>query len=257
MSCLLAVRDVKKSYYLFEGLFKKSETSFYAVDGITLEVGEGESLGIAGESGSGKTTLANIFAGVIMPARGILEYNSTPVNPKSPNFKEYRRSVQMVFQHPDTSLNPKLTVYSTLYDLLMGRFPKKDIKKEALRLMERTGLAPEHLYRYPRELSGGQKQRVAIARALALSPKLIIADEPVSNLDVSVQAQIINLLMDLVKNEGVSLIFISHNLAVVSVLCEKMAIIKNGRLIEYGRTGEIIENPKEAYTMSLLNTLAQ
>ncbi|MDR2401818.1 MAG: ATP-binding cassette domain-containing protein [Deferribacteraceae bacterium] len=250
---LLAVRNVKKSYRLFEGVFKKSETSFYAVDNVTLEISEGESLGIVGESGSGKTTLANIFAGVIIPDSGVLEYNSAPVSPKSHIFKEYRRNVQMIFQHPDNSLNPKLTVYSALYDLLIKRFPGREIKREALRLLERTGLAPEHLSRYPSELSGGQKQRVSIARALALSPKLIIADEPVSNLDVSVQAQIINLLMELVKNEGLSLIFISHNLAVVSTLCEKIAVIKNGRLLEYGLTKEVIENPKNEYTITLLN----
>jgi ABC-type glutathione transport system ATPase component len=255
MAVLLAVRNVKKSYYLFEGLFKKSATSFYAVDGVTLEVGEGESLGIVGESGSGKTTLANIFAGVTPADSGVLEYSSRPVLPSAPEFMEYRRNVQMVFQHPASSLNPKLTVYSTLYDLLMKRFAKKEIKKEALRLLERVGLAPEHLSRHPAELSGGQKQRVSIARALALSPKLIIADEPVSNLDVSVQAQIINLLMDLVKNERLSLIFISHNLAVVSVLCEKIAVIKSGKLVEYGSTKEIIENPKDSYTISLIKSL--
>jgi ABC-type glutathione transport system ATPase component len=255
MAALLAVRNVKKSYYLFEGLFKKSATSFYAVDGVTLEVGEGESLGIVGESGSGKTTLANIFAGVTPADSGVLEYNSRPIRPSAPEFMEYRRNVQMVFQHPASALNPKLTVYSTLYDLLIKRFAEKEVKKEALRLLERVGLAPEHLGRYPAELSGGQKQRVSIARALALSPKLIIADEPVSNLDVSVQAQIINLLMDLVKNEKLSLIFISHNLAVVSVLCEKIAVIKSGKLVEYGGTKEIIENPKDSYTISLIKSL--
>jgi ABC-type glutathione transport system ATPase component len=255
MAALLAVRNVKKSYYLFEGLFKKSAASFYAVDGVTLEVGEGESLGIVGESGSGKTTLANIFAGVIPADSGILEYNSRPVAPRTPEFMEYRRNVQMVFQHPASALNPKLTVYSILYDLLIKRFLKKEVKHEALRLLERVGLAPEHLSRYPAELSGGQKQRVSIARAIALSPKLIIADEPVSNLDVSVQAQIINLLMDLVKNERLSLIFISHNLAVVSVLCEKIAVIKSGKLVEYGSTKEIIENPKDSYTVSLIKSL--
>jgi ABC-type glutathione transport system ATPase component len=252
MASLLAVRNVKKSYYLFEGLFKKSETIFNAVDGVTLEVGGGESIGIVGESGSGKTTLANILAGIVKPDSGVLEYLGAPVTPESDAYSEYRRNVQMVFQHPDNSLNPKLTVYSALYDLLIKRFPKSEIKREALRLLEITGLFPEHLYRYPRELSGGQKQRVSIARALALSPKLIIADEPVSNLDVSVQAQIINLLMDLVKKSGVSLIFISHNLAVVSVLCEKIAVIKNGRLVEFGPTKDIIEHPKDEYTVTLL-----
>jgi peptide/nickel transport system ATP-binding protein len=252
MAHLLAVRDVKKAFYLYEGLFNKSQTSFYAVDGVTLGVGEGESLGIVGESGSGKTTLANIFAGIIFPDSGSLEYCGKEITLSSPDYKDYRKNVQMVFQHPDSSLNPKLTVYSTLYDLLIKRFPKKEVKKEALRLLEITGLFPEHLFRYPHELSGGQKQRVSIARALALSPKLIIADEPVSNLDVSVQAQIINLLMDLVKNAGISLIFISHNLAVVSVLCEKIAVIKGGRLIEYGGTGDIINNPREEYTKALL-----
>lgn len=251
---LLAVEGVSKSYYAYEGAFRRSSTHFAAVDNISLTLRQGESLGLVGESGSGKTTLAGIFASIIPPDSGSVRYKDTVLRKGAGIYGEYRRNVQMVFQNPDESLNPRLKILPMLADVLSHRFKRrKDIVDEASRLMKITGLEAEHLGRYPSELSGGQKQRVSIARALAMQPEVIIADEPVSSLDVSVQAQIINLLSGLKDELGITFIFISHDLAVVSQLCEKTAVLRHGLLLEYGDTSEIITAPAHEYTKALVN----
>ncbi len=249
---LLTANGVTKRYNTFEGAFKKSATDFAAVDNVSLALTAGESLGLVGQSGCGKTTLSKILAGIMSADSGLVMYKGRPVERGTPFYTEYRRNVQMVFQNPDQSLNPRLTVESTLRDLLYKRFPKKEAHTEAVRLMEITGLAEEHLARYPSELSGGQKQRVSIARALALRPEVIIADEPVSSLDVSVQAQILNLMSELKKEQGVTFILISHDLAVVAWLCEKVAVMQKGAVIEYGDAMDIITRPQNEHTRELI-----
>ncbi|MDR0454270.1 MAG: ATP-binding cassette domain-containing protein [Deferribacteraceae bacterium] len=250
---LLSADRITKHYNTYEGAFKKSALTFAAVDDVSLTLFKGESMGIAGQSGCGKTTLVKILAGIITPDSGSVLYKNTPVRKRSAVYPEYRLNVQMVFQNPDQSLNPRLTVESALKDLLIKRFSRKEVYNEAVRLMEITGLSEEHLLRYPSELSGGQKQRVSIAKALALRPEIIIADEPVSSLDVSVQAQILNLMSKLKKEQGVTFILISHDLAVVAWLCEKIAVMQNGAVIEYADATDIINNPKRSHTKELVD----
>ena len=252
MNPYLSVENLSKKYHTFEKLFSASSVEFYAVDNVSLSVEKGKNLGIVGQSGSGKTTLAGIIAGIITPDSGSLYFEGKPVDVKDGH---YRRNVQMVFQNPDQSLNPRLKVYSVLYDLLMPRLKNKQaVRKEAERLMEITGLASVHLDRYPSELSGGQKQRVSIARALALEPGLIIADEPVSSLDVSVQAQILNLMDDLNKELGITFILISHDLSVVSWLCDEVAVMHNGKIVETGAAEKILSRPEHSYTKELIKS---
>ena len=252
MYSLLSAEKITKRYNTFEGAFKKSVLNFAAVNDLSVSITAGESLGLVGQSGCGKTTLAKILAGLISPDAGSVLYKGKPAYRRSPIYQEYRLNVQMVFQNPDQSLNPRLTVGSTLRDLIDKRFSRKEARAEAVRLMEITGLAEEHLQRYPSELSGGQKQRVSIARALALRPEIIIADEPVSNLDVSVQAQILNLMSKLKKEQGVTFILISHDLAVVAWLCERIAVMQNGAVVEYGSATDILSQPKHFHTKELV-----
>jgi ABC-type glutathione transport system ATPase component len=239
---LLSAVNVTKRYNTYEGVFTPSGTSFAAVNNVSLELRTGESLGLVGQSGCGKTSLAKVLAGIVVPDSGTVLYKGVPHR----EAKEYRKNVQMVFQNPDQSLNPRLTVRSVLQDLI-----KVDTYNESVRLMEQVGLSEEYLNRYPAELSGGQKQRVSIARALALSPEVIIADEPVSGLDVSIQAQILNLMSEL-KNNGITYIFISHDLSVVSWLCDKVAVMYAGEILEYGNVEQVINAPKHEYTQKLV-----
>ena len=250
---LLSADGITKRYNTYEGAFKKSESAFAAVDNVSLTLYAGESLGIVGQSGCGKTTLARIIAGIIPADSGLVLYKGKLAEKHSPVYPMFRQNVQMVFQNPDQSLNPRLTVESTLKDLLNKRFLGKKTRAEAARLMEITGLAEEHLSRYPSELSGGQKQRVSIARALALRPEIIIADEPVSSLDVSVQAQILNLMSALKKEQGITFILISHDLAVVAWLCEKIAVMQKGAVVEYGDVLDIIKQPDHIHTKELIS----
>ncbi|GHU88217.1 hypothetical protein AGMMS49941_12270 [Deferribacterales bacterium] len=212
-----------------------------AVNDVSLDVKEGVTLGIVGQSGSGKTTLAHIMVGIIKPDSGVMRYNGEQYS--------LNKNIQMVFQHPDTSLNPRLTVYSMLKDLHINR-------TEATHLMDIIGLDSSYLSRYPSQMSGGEKQRVSIARALALHPKLIIADEPVSSLDVSVQAQILNLIKRLKTELNVTFVLISHELAVVSWLCDEVAVMHKGCIVEQGKVEYVLNNPQDSYTRELLATSA-
>lgn len=254
---LLRAEGVSKYYNTYDSMFKGSGEVFKAVDNISLELVKGECAGIVGESGSGKSTFAKILAGILQPDEGKVYYKNIPINNKD-NFLNFRSNVQVIFQNPDQSLNPKLKVLTTLKELIKKRFfSKQEILAEAERLMSVTGLSGELLTRYPHELSGGQKQRVSIARALALKPEVIIADEPVSSLDVSVQAQVLNLMYDLTINEGITFILISHDFAVVRWLCPKIAVIKDGNLLEYGDTENVIHNPSHEYTKELIRASSQ
>jgi peptide/nickel transport system ATP-binding protein len=223
-----------------------------AVEGISLDVKPGECLGLVGESGCGKSTLALAIMGLIAPTRGRVALNGSDVKQR-PRL-ETARTVQMVFQDPYASLNPRQTVRRTLADplRLQGMGDKAEVDGRVMDMLAKVGLRPEHADRYPHEFSGGQRQRIGIARALILKPKLVICDEPVSALDVSIRAQIINLLLELKDEMGLSYIMISHDLGVVEHVSDRVAVMYLGRIVEQGGWQEIFENPRHPYTRALI-----
>ena len=226
-----------------------------AVDGVSFEIGRGETLGLVGESGSGKTTLGRAIVRLVEPQSGAVRFDGTDVH-SAPRrrMKELRRHMQIVFQDPAGSLNPRMRIGAIIAEpLLIHRVGDKRRRRErAMQLLERVGLAAGVMDRYPHELSGGQKQRVGIARALALEPKFLVLDEPVSALDVSIQAQIMNLLADLKKDLGLTFLFIAHNLAVVRLLSDRVAVMQRGRMVELAESEEMFERPQHPYTRALL-----
>jgi oligopeptide/dipeptide ABC transporter ATP-binding protein len=223
-----------------------------AVDGVTLEVKPGECLGLVGESGCGKSTLALAIMGLVHPTRGHVVLDGRDLEHRQR--LETARTVQMVFQDPYASLNPRQTVRRTLADPLRihGVTDKAEIAARVADMLARVGLRPEHADRYPHEFSGGQRQRIGIARALILKPKLVICDEPVSALDVSIRAQIINLLLELKDELGLAYIMISHDLGVVEHVSDRVAVMYLGRIVEQGGWREIFENPRHPYTRALI-----
>jgi oligopeptide/dipeptide ABC transporter ATP-binding protein len=227
----------------------------HAVDGVDLQVFPGEALGLVGESGSGKSTLARAIVGLEPLTAGEISYEGHPMPAKRK--RSERRRIQMVFQDPYSSLNPKMTVSQTLRELLRVHevVPADRVDARCRELLELVGLQPSALGAYPRQFSGGQRQRVAIARALALQPELLVADEPISALDVSVQATILNLLDQLRGELGLTLLFIAHNLAVVRHLCDRVAVMYLGRIVEVASTEELFANPRHPYTQGLLRAI--
>lgn len=226
-----------------------------AVSDASLEVFAGESVGLVGESGSGKTTLGLCIAGLLTPTSGEVSFRGEVVNaPSRPPSVPRLRGVQIVFQDPSSTLNPRRTVGSVLEEILRvhGLRQKENVSERVAELLELVGLSPQLAGRRPNRLSGGQRQRVAIARALALDPNLIVADEIVSALDASVQAQILNLLADLRASLGLTLVFISHDLAVVRQVCDRIVVMYEGRLVESGRADELLARPRHPYTRDLL-----
>jgi ABC-type glutathione transport system ATPase component len=245
VSTLLEVRDLAKAF-----------GDVRAVDGVTFDVRRGETFGIVGETGSGKTTTARLVARLLDPTEGSIRFEGRDVaGLRRGELRAFRREVQMVFQDPYSSLNPRKTVGSivaepfAVHGLHAGRAERRRAVEE---LMERVGLDPGALNRFPHEFSGGQRQRVGVARALALEPKLILADEPVSALDVSIQAQILNLLQDLKRDLGLTLVLISHDLAVVRYMCDRVAVMRGGRIVELSDADALFERPRDAYTAGLL-----
>ncbi|PAU48456.1 ATP-binding cassette domain-containing protein, partial [Streptomyces albireticuli] len=229
----------------------------HAVRGVSLRVGEGETLGLVGESGSGKSTTARVLAGLRKPTSGSVRFDGRDIARAAVDTRlrrELSREVQLVFQDPYASLNPRRTVEEsvTLPLRVHTDLDAAARRDRAAGLLEQVGMSADHLDRYPHEFSGGQRQRVGIARALALRPRLIIADEPVSALDVSVQAQVLNLLMDLRDELGLSLLFVSHDLAVVRHFCDRVAVMRAGTVVESGPRDEVFDDPKAAYTRELL-----
>ncbi|MEO7414946.1 MAG: ABC transporter ATP-binding protein, partial [Opitutaceae bacterium] len=253
---LLEVRDLKVHFPIRHGVFQRVVGHVRAVDGVNLAVHAGRTLALVGESGCGKTTVGKAILRLLEPTAGTVRLDGTEVTgQRGAALRALRAQMQMVFQDPVGSLNPRLRVAELIEEGMIALGIGGDAGKRQTRLtalMSQVGLSPEMADRYPHEFSGGQRQRIAIARALAVSPKLIICDEPTSALDVSVQAQILNLLEDLQRELGLSLLFITHNLAVVEHLAHDVAVMYLGRIVEYGTTREVLHNPQHPYTKALL-----
>ncbi|MBN4046720.1 ATP-binding cassette domain-containing protein [bacterium AH-315-P07] len=256
---LLDVRDLKTHFPVKKGLlFTKTIGVVKAVDGVSLQVRRGDILGLVGESGCGKSTLARSILDLIPATSGtVLLEGQSLQEMSSSELRIARRAAQMVFQDPNASLNPRMTVFTMLAEPMLahGLAVKNTAVSQVAELMERVGLAPRFMKKYPHEFSGGQRQRIAIARALALKPKLIIADEPVSALDVSVQAQILNLLAKLCREDNLSLIFITHDLSVVRHIATSVAVMYLGRIVEEGPTHAVLNSPQHPYTQALISAV--
>jgi len=256
---ILQLIDVKTHFPIHEGFLVKRHTgTVKAVDGVSLSLGYGEVLGLVGESGCGKSTLGRTILQLIPPTAGTIVLEGKNLTSGSAeDIFDVRRHLQMVFQDPYASLNPRMTVFATLAEPLIVHkvCPASEIPARVADLMTLVGLAPRFMQKYPHEFSGGQRQRIAIARALALQPRVIIADEPVSALDVSIQAQILNLLASLVKKMGLSLVFIAHDLSVVKHISDRIAVMYLGKIVELGSAADVIERPLHPYTRALISAI--
>ncbi|WP_282000241.1 ABC transporter ATP-binding protein [Geotalea uraniireducens] len=257
MTPLLEATDLVKTFTVKTSPFAPPR-QLRAVDGVTLRVAPGETLGIAGESGCGKSTLGKLLLGLLPPDGGTISYNGQALTAGSRRERlTLRKNLQMIFQDPFSSLNPRMRVGDIIGEPLIIHqlVPKTALRDQVLQLMGKVGLLPEHLHRYPHEFSGGQRQRIGIARALAASPQLIVADEPVSALDLSIQAQIINLLQELKREFGLAYIFIAHDLSVVRHMSDRVAIMYLGKIVETGEREAIFSNFRHPYTEALLSAI--
>jgi oligopeptide/dipeptide ABC transporter ATP-binding protein len=256
---LLTVTNVTKYFPITQGIiFRKEVARVHAVDGVSLSLRRGETLGLVGETGCGKSTLARLIVGLHPVTSGTIEFEGQNItNLPREQMRKYRREMQMVFQDPYGSLNPKRRVGSIIGDpfAIHGVAEGAERKRRVQELMEVVGLNPEHYNRFPAEFSGGQRQRIGVARALALRPKLIVCDEPVSALDVSIQAQIINLLDDLQREFNLTYIFIAHDLSVVRHVSDRVAVMYLGKVAELGDKGRLYERPRHPYTNALLSAV--
>ncbi len=247
--------DVKRYFTLKNGLFSKAKGILKAVDGVSIKIPNGKTIGLVGESGCGKSTLARILLMLIKPTEGKIYFKDSDITKiKGGNLKLLRKKMQIIFQDPYSSLNPKMTVNSMLSEII--KYHKiaegKNVEIKIKELLEKVGLRRNDAGKYPHEFSGGQRQRICIARALSLEPEFIICDEPLSALDLSVQAQIINLLIDLQKDLGLTYLFISHDLSVVKHICDNICIMYLGKIVEEAESEKIFNKPKHPYTEALL-----
>ena len=261
MSEALEVKNLFKTFPVGKkGLFSKPAGYVHAVDGVSLSIKSGETLGIVGESGCGKSTLGRVMTHLLPATDGQVLLNGVDVtHAKGDDLQKLRRTIQMIFQDPYSSLNPRHTVGRIVgMPLVVQNInPAQGRKKRVQELLELVGLNPEHYNRYPHEFSGGQRQRIGIARSLALEPKIIIADEPVSALDVSIQAQILNLLQDLQKQLDLSYVFIAHDLSVVKHVSDRVAVMYLGKIVEEAGSEELYSNPMHPYTLALLSAVPE
>ena len=255
---ILKVENLKKYFPQYSGFFNQDVSYLKAVDGVSFEVKENETLGLVGESGCGKSTTGRTILHVHRPTDGKVEFCGRNVSElEDKELQNLRRDIQMIFQDPFASLNPRMTVKNIIAEGMdihkIG--DKKDRTEKVAELMETVGLRPEYMLRYPHEFSGGQRQRIGVARALALNPKMIICDEPVSALDVSIQAQVINLMMDLQEEFGLSYIFIAHDLSVVEQISDRVAVMYLGKLVELTDSDTLYERTLHPYSKALLNSV--
>ncbi|MGG2196768.1 MULTISPECIES: ABC transporter ATP-binding protein [Paenibacillus] len=254
-SALLEVKNLKKVFTVGAGIKKKK---VQAVRDVSFTINKGETFGLVGESGCGKSTTGRLAIRLIEPSSGSITFGEKDVTmAKEKELRTMRREMQMIFQDPYASLNPRMTIEKILTEpyKLQGLYTTEERNKRVISLMEEVGLRPAYRTRFPHEFSGGQRQRIGIARALALNPKLIVADEPVSALDVSVQAQVLNLMIDLQEKYGLSYLFISHDLSVVKYICHRVGVMYLGEIVEIGPKETLYENPLHPYTQALLSSI--
>jgi oligopeptide transport system ATP-binding protein len=256
---LLQVRDLRKEFPVKSGfLIERVSHTVNAVDGVSFQVEEGETLGLVGESGSGKSTTGYCILQLLKPTAGSVLYQGKELTKLGrEDIRKMRREMQIVFQDPYSSLDPRMTVGDIVSEPLEvhGVGTRRNRRARVRELLDVVGFNPDYVNRYPHEFSGGQRQRVGVARALALNPSLIVCDEPVSALDVSIQAQILNLLKDLQRDFGLTYLFISHDLAVVRSMSDHIAVMKDGKILETGTADEVYETPKHEYTRALLTAV--
>jgi len=255
---ILTVRDLKKHFPIRKGVLRRVKGWVRAVDGISFDIPRGSTLGLVGESGCGKTTAARTILRLLEPTAGRIFFKGMPLHVlRGRRLRALRREMQIIFQDPYGSLNPRMTVEAIVGEPLVvhGVARGRQKRRRVRELLERVELSPEYADQYPHEFSGGQRQRVGIARALALDPDLIICDEPVSALDVSVQAQIINLLADIQRERGISYLFIAHDLSVVEYLSDRVAVMYLGRIVEMAPSEDIYADPRHPYTEMLLDSV--
>ena len=257
MQKLLEIKDLNMYYPVQSGFWGTSKEYIHALNGINLDIYKGEILGLVGESGCGKSTLGKSVLRLIAPEGFVFFKDENVLDFDSKELKQFRKQSQMIFQNPYSSLDPRMTVYSLLREPLVvhGIRNKQEINTRIHRIINLTGLSEEDLKRYPHEFSGGQRQRIAIARALILQPEFLVADEPVSALDVSIQAQIITLLKKLKDELDLTILFISHDLGVVKYLSDRIAVMYLGDIVELAKTDELFENPLHPYTKALISAV--
>jgi len=255
---LVEVKNLKKVFPIRGGIFSRTKAWVHAVDDINFMLEEGRTVGIVGESGSGKTTVLRLLMRLIEPTDGSVIFDGKDlIKMKKDELKKNRQKMALVFQDPYSSVNPKMTVFDIVGEpfIIQGSYSKAERRELIMELLNKVGVPPEHLNRYPHELSGGQQQKVAFARALAVKPKLVLADEPTSSLDVSIQAQILNLMKDLQKEYNLTYLHVSHNLQVVRHVSNSVLVMYLGRGVEWGPTKEIYRAPMHPYTKALISAI--
>lgn len=255
---IIEVRNVKKYFFLRKGLFSRKQDVVRAVDDVSFEIERGMTTGLVGESGSGKTTLGRVIVRLLEPTDGKVYFNGVDLFSLSRReMRNLRRRMQIIFQDPFTSLNPRMTVGDIIAEPLRihGIVRRRELKERVIEIMERVGLRGSDYNRYPHEFSGGQRQRIGIARAIAPVPEFVVADEPVSALDVSIQAQILNLLIELQKEYKLTYLFISHDLRIVRYVCDEIVVMYLGKIVERAKKDELFSNPLHPYTRALLSAV--